>query len=558
MKAYLQDKENRIAAAVFLITMLIACSPLISRYCINGHDVEYHLLRIESLKEGILMGRPFLKVNVLFFGGAGYASSLFYPDFLLYFPALLRVCGVGINASYHLFIALCFCLCYGAACYCTRRMTGSRYTGMAAGVLLTLCQYHMDDVYIRSAAGEYTAFIFLPFVIYGIYNVLYEEMDRPWVLGIGFGGVLLCHTSTFVMCLVFGIAAFLLKWRTFAKKPVLTGKVVLTAVLTAVVTILYWLPVMEQLLSVQFYVGIPWMKPVDEAVRFAQVLYPIFPSLGFLLLLFWLPRIFLKKDVKNEKLLGFADCLTAAGVLFALLATDLFPWARIGSYLSFIQFPWRFFIMSSALLSLADALILLCCMKKEPAGISLEKATLLLVLFVMSAGALSSLSKNTEGYYDYSDDYYTYQPYTANVIAGEWLPQTVTDVDALVKESGRLFSDTGESLSFERVKNAITVTIEKNYAYVDVPFIYYKGYSAYLVKEDGTETELSVTGEGNNGFCRVYLGDQARGSLTVVYDGTFAQGFATGIFIVAVLSLAGGLFLIKRKKLSGKRKEATE
>ena len=62
-----KDRKNQIKAAVFLITVFIACVPLISRYCINGHDLEYHLLRIESLKEGILIGKPFLKVNTLFF-----------------------------------------------------------------------------------------------------------------------------------------------------------------------------------------------------------------------------------------------------------------------------------------------------------------------------------------------------------------------------------------------------------------------------------------------------------------------------------------------------------
>ena len=84
--------------------------PLFTVNCIGGHDIAYHLLRIEALKTGILQGRPFLRINMLFFGGMGYASSLFYPDFLLYFPAVLRVLGVGINLSYHLFVALCIIL----------------------------------------------------------------------------------------------------------------------------------------------------------------------------------------------------------------------------------------------------------------------------------------------------------------------------------------------------------------------------------------------------------------------------------------------------------------
>ena len=102
MKKYLQNRENRITLFFFLITMIVATSPLVSRYCINGHDLEYHLLRIESLKEGIRIWRPFMKVNTLFYGGAGYASSLFYSDILLRIPALLRVCHLSIGKSFHI------------------------------------------------------------------------------------------------------------------------------------------------------------------------------------------------------------------------------------------------------------------------------------------------------------------------------------------------------------------------------------------------------------------------------------------------------------------------
>ena len=112
IRKHFADKENIVVAVFFLITVIVACNPLISRYCIQGHDIDYHLLRIEALKEGILRGHPFAKVNLLFFGGAGYASSMFYSDLILYIPALLRVIGVSIGASYHIFVALCVILCY--------------------------------------------------------------------------------------------------------------------------------------------------------------------------------------------------------------------------------------------------------------------------------------------------------------------------------------------------------------------------------------------------------------------------------------------------------------
>lgn len=217
--------------------------------------------------------------------------------------------------------------------------------------------------------------------------------------------------------------------------------------------------------------------------------------------------------------------------------------------------------MSSALLAAADALILFCFLKQMTIGIEaayssrLEKLLLLAVLLVMTAGAVTGLSRNTEGYYDYSDDYYSYKPYTASVIAGEWLPVAVTDADTLVEDSEHLYTDSGKELTFERVKNAVVVEIKEDFEYVDVPFIYYKGYYAYLTGADGAKARLTVTNEGKNGFCRVYT-DGQQGTLTVLYDGTFAQGFALGVFFVDVLVLVW-LFVRKRKKQLGENsKEA--
>ncbi len=96
-----QNIGKPLVATLLFITFIYACFPLFTVNCINGHDIEYHLLRIESLKAGIEAGLPFLRVNLLFFGGEGYASSLFYPDFLLYFPAVLRAMGLSINLSFH-------------------------------------------------------------------------------------------------------------------------------------------------------------------------------------------------------------------------------------------------------------------------------------------------------------------------------------------------------------------------------------------------------------------------------------------------------------------------
>ncbi|MCR5790281.1 MAG: hypothetical protein K6G83_10390 [Lachnospiraceae bacterium] len=524
-------RQNRIVLVLSVLTVLAASIPLWRAYCINGHDLEYHLLRIEALKEGIQAGRPFLRVNMLFFGGAGYASSLFYPDLLLYFPALLRVLGVPINQSYHIFIGLCILLSYLSAYYCGRRMTGSPWAGLFAGMLTTLCEYFIEDIYVRSAVGEITAFIFLPFVIAGLYNLLEEipaagtHRNELYLLGIGYGGLLLCHTGSFILSLIFGFLIVLLHIGKILRTPGLFGRLSLTALLTAAATCFYWLPVMEQLLKGRFYVSTPWMKPVDELRTFAQIFYTDFPSCGGFLIVLYVLRLLVKK---KETLISFSDKLFCFGILFSLGTTGLFPWRRLGPYLTFLQFPWRLFLMSSVLFAFADAILLyVICRERYIEAVSC------IVFIVCALLAFSVMEKNDQGYYDYGLDYFSYKPFTAHVIAGEWLPDTVKDPDALLRQSEEAVGSDGKPVDYVREKNELTARIDRELSYVDVPFIYYAGYEA--VSETGTP--LMADGNGVNGMMRIYLPTGYRGAVRAYYAGTPVQLLSVIISLITLLWL---------------------
>ena len=546
MKQLFKESDNKIIAAVSVLTIILAISPLISRYCINGHDLEYHLLRIEALKEDILIGHPFAKVNTLFFGGAGYASSLFYSDFLLYIPALLRVFGVSINASYHIFAALCVILCYISAYYCTMKMTGSKYAGMLCGILLTLCPYHMDDIMVRSAVGEYMAFIFVPIVIYGIYNVLYEQMDKPWLFAIGFAAVLLSHTATLVMCLIFCAAAFLIKIKVFIKNPKIILKLAISTAVTLAATAFLWLPMLEQFATGQFpsFGGIDML---DAAVDFSKVLSQEFPTVGILLIVMAVPRIFIVRA--DEKIMEYADWMFIGGALFSVMATNLLPWDKLYTVLSFVQFPWRFFLISSVLFAMADAVYALYFVKDLAGKINAAEGikgiwnTVIILSFViMGTMAMLHQNENAQGYYDYSDDYYSYKPYTGLVIGGEWLPENVDDRDRIFELSEVMTADSAENISFEREKGSVIADIDTAFSYVDVPLIYYKGYKAKLTSSDSGVMYLTVTGEGDNGMCRVYLNGNT-GKLCVYYGMTTAQIIAAVLTVMGIIASAGYLVL---------------
>lgn len=550
-KKIIKNEENRIHFIIFAITMLVAIAPLISRYCINGHDLEYHLLRIESLKEGILIGKPFLKVNTLFFGGAGYASTMFYPDTFLHVPALLRVMGLSINASYHIYMAMIFVLCYGSTYICALGVTKSKNIASIAAVLLTLCPYHMDDMILRSACGEYSAFVFAPFVIYGIYNVLFEEMDKPGIFVIGFAGLIITHPATLFMNVVLCAVLLLVYIKQFVKNPKLFVKLAVATVITLLLTAYQWAPMLEQFATARFGVEGESIDMLDMALQVRQIFGSSFPTMGMIFLVLAFVRIVIKKE-KGDNILAYADALAIMAFITAIGAANIWPWARLARLLSFMQFPWRLFGISSVLFAFADAIYVFYFAKKL--NVKSLDSVVVLVLMVSVAFAIPhyaelSEDENGKGYYDYGTDYYSYKPYTANVIGGEWIPDTVTDRESILALSEHMMLDNGNEANFTREKGKIRADIKEDSNYVDVPFIYYKGYKAELKCAAGNKQKLRVTGEGINGMCRVYTEGQ-QGELTIWYGNTAVINVSN---IISLIALVGCTVIIYKKRITMKK-----
>ncbi|MCR4893040.1 MAG: hypothetical protein K5989_12780 [Lachnospiraceae bacterium] len=532
-------KKRRIFIGVFLITIIVACLPLFTVNCINGHDIEYHLLRIEALKEGILHGHPFLRVNMLFFCGEGYASSLFYPDFLLYLPALLRVFGLGINGAYHVFVAFCI-ICGFISCYFSvRYITGQDMSALLSAVIFTLCQYHIDDIYTRSAVGEYTAFIFFPLVIAGLFDLMYRDLKKPWILGAGMAGVLLCHTLTTFFSLILCVFALICSVKRLRQEPKILLRLFLTAVAVLLMTAFYWLPMLEQLNTTTFAYVKSKFDLDYEKLLLRDVFQNELPGMGISVFLLVLPRLFIKARGEERKDgYRFADFCLIFGLLFTLGTTGLFPWKRAAKYLNFVQFPWRLFIVASSLLAIAAGIYIVIWAEEmwQGAGEKLSPLITLIVLAIMISSAVGNLNRIDEGYYSYSDDYFEYGPHTKTVIGGEWLPITVTDREKLGDDADLAYTDGGE-IEIERIDNKVAVEgLTGEEAYVDVPYIYYYGYKA-INAENGEQ--LPLDGSGENGRARIYPGGAK--AFTVYYGGTLLQTISSWLSFIAIL---GGLAFV--------------
>ncbi|MCR5651613.1 MAG: hypothetical protein K6F86_10570 [Lachnospiraceae bacterium] len=530
--------RKRETIAVACIALIAACLPLFTVNCIGGHDLIYHLLRIESLKCGMENGLPFLRVNMLYFNGQGYASSLFYPDLFLYIPAFLRFAGLGINASYHIFTAFCMIAGFLSAYYCMNTVTKNKSAALIFAVMFTLFKYHIYDVYERSAVGEFTALIFVPFVIAGLYDLCFDEFKKPHLLVIGMSGVILTHTITAVMCTLLCLVVFITRIKSIFREKKIIGNLLLCVLFVIFITEFYVFPMVEMLFTTDFSLVSASFDPNYEKLLLKDVFSFSDPSMGFVIFLPLLLRIFIKRE-KEDRILLFADICMIFGLAACLCTTGFFPWKRLSAILYQVQFPWRLFVMAAPLIAFSGAVCITEIVKK---GVIKEKSAVFAVLSVMIFSALWSFENVDTEYYSYSDDYFDYAPFTAEVIGGEWLPASVEDRDLLLETADAAFDDSGNTLPISRDKNRLTVTgIGRDASFVDVPFVFYKGYAAV----DDQGKALTVDGKGRNGQARVYTKDSS--SVTVYYKGTLIQHISTAVtlvFFVAALIV----FLVGKKK----------
>lgn len=161
----------------------LACAPIfVDGGGLWGDDCIFHLSRIEGITQGLREGQFPVRIYSLAKDGYGYASPMFYGELLLYFPAVLRLLGVSVQGAYHAYIAGAMALTAGIAFYSLRQIFKENRIALLGTALYLLAPYHLHNVYIRSAVGEYTAQAFLlliPAALCQLYGKDPPQGSRP-------------------------------------------------------------------------------------------------------------------------------------------------------------------------------------------------------------------------------------------------------------------------------------------------------------------------------------------------------------------------------------------
>ncbi len=198
-------------ACIFMVSSI----SVIGNFSVGHHDVPFHYSRIIGLAEGMANGSFPVKIQPGWLWGYGYASSVCYGDILLYFPAMLYMLGVPIIHAYKIYILLINAGTLTISYYCYKKISGNEYVGVTCAALYCLSITRLLNIYLRTAVGEYSAFMFLPLVLFGVWKIYTQQSkffkDGGLFLCLGMTGVIQTHViSTEMSCIFIAIAVLLM------------------------------------------------------------------------------------------------------------------------------------------------------------------------------------------------------------------------------------------------------------------------------------------------------------------------------------------------------------
>lgn len=547
IKKVVNSKRNQICFVVILILLTIfACYPYINRLPLYGHDLSFHLNRIIGMADGLKEGEFPVVINANNVDGMGYGNSLFYPEIFLYIPAILTALGAHPLLAYKIFIILITMVTFVTMYISAKKIFNSNKIGILASLLYTFSLYRLEDVFVRAALGEILAFAFLPLVILGLYEIIYNDKRRWYILTIGIWGIANSHMISFVMALGVILFFVVINFKKFIKDKSRIKTLVICGIVSILVCFGTLIPMMEQVLNTDYVVSTGgtayWLDGYTANITklFENTLHPgqmgdsdyslegvMNIGIGTLLLIIPVCVIFCTHSNKEKK--TFITQLIVFGFICVIMTSKLFPWPLF-QFMNIIQFPFRINMFSTVALSIVSAYVLynISEHKKEVCVFTS------IILIYISGIQLENPGCIQEDI--------SYQELIGDlpVGAGEYLPVGF--------EKSSVVTNTEKTIEYEYSKNRGKIEIdynENNKAYngkLIFPLTYYKGYTAYVIDSDNRKTYLEVL-KSDTGTVLIDNSSQVYGIIKVEYKLTVVQ---IGSYIVTILSLLClGIYVIK-------------
>ncbi len=570
-KKYLEKVYIVIA---ILLTLFILGKVIIDSNICGTNDGYLHLIKIMGVNEIIKEGQfpPIIDAGFC----NGYAINLFYNPLTTYISLICGLIvnnfalGIKIMLIIMMFLAIIFMYMF------LKNVTKKTGVAIAGAIFYITNPYYLSNIFIRGAIGESAALTFLPLLFLGLYNLFNGDRKKHYFITIAATGLILAHNITTLYAAIISGIYVLINFRKLKEKDVLIK--ILTNILFIIgMSLLFIYPLILHRFSGEYVIfdsdlmRTNGARVASSVITFKELFTEI-PSqsvifrLNIIQVVLFVLSIFCYRfiDKKDRKIyLSF--------IIFAILSVILCMtkniWKIAPDILCNIQFPWRLLGFSGFFISTIAGINLFIILKKI-----FKNKENGLIFIIIPIALLSLLYAYSLDYKDYTvkkDDNESIEFINNNInninymnINREYMPsktykalsQNPERVDGesifIIKGDANIESANKNELVYN-----ITLTDIKENTSIEVPFLFYKGYNAYIENDKNGKRDIDVK-ESDYGFLKIDIPKEYENGMIKVEYKTPTSYYI--VYIISFMTLIGFIINIISSNIKIKNKEITE
>lgn len=540
-------QKHRVEVLFLLAVLFLVSLPEMTADFYYGHDIYFHLLRIEGIAREIRLGNFPAKIHSLCMDGYGSPVSVYYGDLFLYIPALLRIVGFSVVSAYKIYVFVINAGTVGLSYFCFKQIFRNQNVAMLGTLAYATCSYRMVNIYERAAVGEYTAMMVFPLVALAVYRIYTEPCEEweeyrknAWLLAFAMTGLISSHilSTEMVVWFLVIICVVLIK-KTLRRN---TLKVYTAAVFETLFLNAYFLvPFLDYYLNENVYVN----ENVEKGIMKVRAIQSRGAYIGQYFTFFGRVRGAASPSLEGRMQLSpglvlmcalvvaFFFCIIerkrnrrcALYIFFSLLAlfmaSDIFPWDHLAvrfklfDLLAQVQFPWRYIGIASIFLSLLLCEVLVWL--KEMYEFDLRRMYVIIICacVFMTCYITGELYESIDVSGGMGTSF-VLAPYDTVAVDTRFVAKEYVRAGTAIELlDGNIHSENAKyvnEVSRSGSRMVLYCETEKESAYIEVPFLNYKGY--HVCDENGNEYEIS---DGKNNVISFCLPAHFKGNVIVEF-----------------------------------------
>ncbi len=556
---------------VLILLVILLSYPAMFMDMAKGHDLEFHLQRIEGILTDISRSNFPVRLQSKWVDGYGCPISIFYGDILLYVDVVFRKLGFSIMAAYRLFLVCINAATTAISYFSFKTYFKERTVSVITTVLYCTAAYRLVDLYVRAALGETLSITFFPAVAACIYVILSDDERKnrrraALLLSLSVSAIICTHVLTTSMLLVVLVPTCIVALLAFvSRKDRLRrlGELMFSGLTAVLISAFYVVPFLDfylfgdiaypeshniqgEGLTLKDYFDFfrsPFSGVTDVQKTPGIVLMLIFiAGLGYFIL------VIAKKRCPEYRGRIIFEAVASFVILF--MTSHVFPWNYIeknvplGGILTSIEFPMRYLTFAILFMTLFAGDILLCLSAQGADEKVFSSASKCIITAVLALCVF-----NVVNYCVYDHGYEKKANFESEESLGRWVYYSMDYqlTGTGIEKEMPVDIVTEGLLSFEfisRQSNDVMMACVSGpeYGWIQLPMFNYKYYHAEDVKDPSLKFELH---DGSNRTIGILLPGGYSGICHVYWKEPFFWRIAELVSVISFLSVLVALFYDK-------------